>query len=233
MERNNKKLVVVQRDNERELSRRERNVTKRMVKQMIESRLERKYGTFDTTNYNVPLAGSFTKLTPMAQGVGQSARVGDEVTLKSLRFRYTITVGAPGLVAAADQYNVVRVCIFKYLQDDGLASPNNNILSAASSNNTLNPINPDYKDEYIILYDKSHVVYNSPIWNGSAVSWQHGVGGTYTTPDAIHIPLKGKVHYQQGATTGVGHIYLCAWSDSAFTPNPTLELVSVVEYDDG
>jgi len=207
-------------------------VTKAQVREMIRGEVELKYGTYDTTNFAVPLAGSFTKLTPMAQGVGKSARVGDEVHLRSLTFKYTITVGAVGLVSVADQYNAVRVVVFKYLEDDGLASPNNNILSAASANNTLNPINPDYRDQYKVLYDHTHVVFNAPIWNGSAVSWQHGVGGTYATEVPIKVPLQGKINFQQGAVTGVGHIYMACWSDSAFTPNPTLEFVSVVEYTD-
>jgi hypothetical protein len=205
---------------------------RQQVKNMLRSELEVKATIITTGAITVSTTGVLTKMTPIANGIGPAARIGDEAHLRRLRFRYSVTVGATGLLAAADQFNTVRIILFKYLIDDTTAPVTGGILtSTVTGNLTLAPYNLDQRDEYKIYYDKSVVVYNTPNWNGTAITWNHGVGGTVVSGE-IEIPIKGKIQYNNGTVLGTGNIYCLLVSDSAFAPNPTCELVSAIEYTD-
>jgi len=205
------------------------------VRQMIEAKIERKAFAFSTGFIAVTTAGTTTRLTGIASGSGRVQRVGDLVTVKKLSFRYVVQVGATGLIAAADQYNTVRVIVFRWLEDDGAVAPvTSNILSGlASSNVTLQNYNYDDKQLYQVLHDKTHVVFNTPIWNGSAAQWQHGVEGTFVTPETVEYKMNSPIEFDFDNIQGTGHLYVLLVSDSAFTPNPSIEFVAEVEYLDG
>jgi len=175
-----------------------------------------------------------TKLTTVVQGIQDQQRIGDMLMRKQLNMSYTITVGATGLIAAADQFNTVRVIVFEWKEDDGLTTPvvANIIDTSVSTAKTLSPINYDVKHDFKVLYDKSHVVFNTPVWNGAAVTWSHGVGGTFATQSPIVMQLKGKIEFDANSANGVGHLFVLTISDSAFTPNPTCEFVSQLRYTD-
>lgn len=211
-----------------------RPVSKAQVLQMLKGFIETKYGLFTTGVVNVATTGTLTKLTVIAQAVGQSARIGDQVRLKSMQVRYSITVGAPGLLAAADQFNTVRLIVFKWKIDDSVTVPTaSDILNTTTTTNlAIAPHSWDTKEKYDILYDSAHVVFNSPIWNGAAVTWQHGVGGTYATPREIQLRNLGLIDFTAATTSGVGQIYSLLLSDSAFAPNPTCELAGIFEFYD-
>jgi len=200
---------------------------------MLNSKLELKYAYATTSSSTVSTAGQLTRLTSIAQGIGQSARAGDEVSLKTITWRWTATVGAAGLIAAADQFNVIRAIVFRYHLDDAIAAPTvAQILNTSTSTNlTIAPLNFDNVEEYTILKDENIVLYNTPIWNGSAVTWQHGVGGTLSGSQAP-ISLKGKIAFSNAGVNGANHVYVLFVSDSAFAPNPLIELVSTVTYTD-
>lgn len=208
-------------------------VTRQQVLQMISARMEPKFSYGTTGATGVTTSGILTRMTGMAQAIGQSARTGDEVNLKSFQFSYTATVGATGLVAAADQYNVVRLILFRYHLDDAIAVPvvASVISTSVTSNLTIAPLNRDNSEQYTILYDENIVLYNTPIWNGSATAWYHGVGGTLSYRSPV-IQLKGKIQYSNAGVNGEGHVYALLVSDSAFTPNPVVEVVSTVVYTD-
>ena len=183
-----------------------------------------------TSASTVSTAGQFVALSSVPQGIGRVQRIGDVLRKKRLNFAYTITAGAPGILATADQYNVVRVLIFVWKQDNGLATPTTaNILNTST---TTSPYNWDVRHDYQVLYDKSHVVHNTPFWNGAAVQWDHGVGATYTLPSQYTLPLKGMVEFDADSTSGDNHVYLMLISDSAFTPNPSYTFNSQLMFED-
>lgn len=190
---------------------------------------------FDTTtnSFTVSTAGSVAKLTTVTQGATQVTRVGDRLKKKRLDFKYSIQVGATGLIAAADQYNTVRVIIFEWHMDDGLAAPVvANVLTTTPTNKSLAMYNYDTDHDYRILYDRSHVVYNTPIWNGAAVQWNHGPDGTFCNERVQTLELKGDIEFDAGSSFGTGHLYALFISDSAFAPNPSCEFVSRLLFED-
>lgn len=207
---------------------------KRQVKSMIDSVTEEKAWYFTSGTVNVTTAGTCTKISSVGQGVADNDRNGDVLRKKMISFMYTITVGAAGLIAAADIFNTVRVIIFEWLNDDyaTVPTPQNVIENSAVTVKTIALQNWDTKHLYKVLYDRSHVVFNSPIWNGAAVTWQHGVGGTFQTAVPVNIPLKSKVEFDANGQTGKGHLYVLLISDSAFTPNPTIEFSSRLLFED-
>jgi len=209
------------------------SLQKRQVRDMMRAEIEVK--AFDTTtnSFTVSTAGSVAKLTTVTQGVTRQTRVGDRLKKKQLAFKYSVQVGATGLIAAADQYNTVRVIIFMWTQDDGLAAPVvANILTTTPTNKSLAMYNYDTDHDYKILYDRSHVVYNTPLWNGAAVQWNHGDGGTFCNDRVMTIDLKGDIEFDADSSFGTGHIYALFISDSAFAPNPTCEFVSRLLFED-
>lgn len=201
---------------------------------MLSATLERKAFYSTTGTLSVTTSGVVGLLSSITQGNTNATRVGDELSSKALNISYSIAVGAPGLVAVADEYNTVRVIIFKWIEDNGLAAPTPAIVLDGSPNTwTLSQYNFDNMHDFKILYDKSHVVYNTPIWNGAAVTWQHGVGAIYATPTPIHIKLSGKILFDADTVYGKNHVYYLVVSDSAFTPNPTIELSGRFLFEDG
>jgi hypothetical protein len=211
----------------------QRQQVRAIARGMIAAEVETK--AFDTTSnsFTVSTAGSVLKLTTVTQGATQVTRVGDRLKKKLLSFKYSIQVGATGLIAAADQYNTVRVIIFQWHMDDGLAAPVvANILTSTPTNKSLAMYNYDTDHDYKILYDRSHVVYNTPIWNGAAVQWNHGDGGTFCNDKVQNIALKGDIEFDAGSSFGTGHLYALFISDSAFAPNPSCEFVSRLLFED-
>lgn len=211
-------------------------VTKQQVIAMLSSRIEEKCCYATTTNTGVTTTGTLTRMSGVAQGVGQSSRIGDEITLRKFVFAFTATVGATGLVAAADQYNVVRLMVFRYLTDDTVAPPvvANILNTSTTSNLTLASLNFDNRENFKVLYDENIVLYNTPVYSSStaAPAWYHGVGGTLSHK-RIEVPLRGKIDFDTSAgVSGNGHVYTLLVSDSAFSPNPTCEVVSSTIYTD-
>jgi hypothetical protein len=185
----------------------------------------------------VSTAGTMYPLSKVPQGVGRSERVGDRAKAVSLTFKYTITVGAPGLVAGADQYNTVRVVVFKWLLDDAVAAPvTGNILDVISSDTVTNQLyNFDARADFRILYDKTHIVFSTPVYTGAATRWDHGVDGTFTCekPIVLGQGMGGPdLDWEGNGLTGQGMYYVLLVSDSAFTPNPTCEAGFQLHYKD-
>lgn len=211
---------------------------KREVKLMLSKEIEHKSFSGSTGAIGITTAGSVALVSNITQGVGRNSRVGDEVNIKEINFMFNVEVGATGLIAAADTYNNVRIILFKWKMDDGAGLPTtNSILESAGGNpGTLRPYNFDDRHQYHICFDKTITVFNSPIWNGAAVSWQNGVNAHYQSPKPVRIRGKklgsSKINFDLNAVVGTGNYYFLFISDSAFTPNPTLTLESQIIYTD-
>jgi len=207
---------------------------KKQIKDMMLAQTEVKAFAYTTGTVNPGGTGNVYALTRVVQGVTDNNRIGDNLVKKELMVMYTITVGATGLVAAADQYNTVRVILFTWHEDDGGFNPTQALIldDVGVTPTTVAHYLYDTAFTYKILYDKSHVVFNTPVWNGSALTWTHGVGGTYQTPEPIRVPLKGKIDFASNTNFGRGHVYALILSDSAFSPNPSVVLTSRLLFTD-
>lgn len=206
-------------------------VTKQQVRDMLRSKIELKFFTGSTGEYGISTSGSITRMTGVNQGVIQSNRTGDLINPTDLELRYTFTSGATGVITGADEFNVMRILLFRWHMDDTSDPPTLARLIAGSTNKTLAPYNREYDEQYTILYDAVHCVYNTPVWNGSAVSLQRGYGSAVSVAPP-RIPLKGSIHFALSGNTGVGHIYCLMVSDSTYSPSPTGEAVIGLRYTD-
>jgi len=185
---------------------------------------------------NITTGGVVVSLSAMSQGVTVTTRVGDRVRVKKMQIKYTVIVGATGIVSGADKYNSVRVIIFKWRVSNAITAPTaGNILDNASSATSTNMMyNHDGRNDYHIVYDKTHVVFNTPVQDGTSTSWEHGPNSAFTCEAPITLRNLGnrEIAYESNTTTGDGLYFALAVSDSAFTPNPTIELSSIITYSD-
>lgn len=190
------------------------------------AKIENKFFPGKQDAYAVTTAGGLFSLSDLVQGVTDAQRVGDSAALAHLDLMYSIEVGSAGLIAAADQFNTVRVILFQWKESDGLTAPTAAIiLDAATSGTTTDRIiNNDDPQLFRVIYDQQHVVFNTPIWNGAAVIWYHGVGAHFALKAPIRIPLKGKITFDSGTSYGYNKIWALVCSDSAFAPNPTIDI---------
>lgn len=173
-------------------------------------------------------AGTLTSYTTFAQGLQAYARVGDQIRVKKIQFKYKIIAPTGGLLTAADAYDTVRVILFRWWGDDSADVPTvaqilGVSLNAAHTDITVYNYNKDLAEKYHIFYDKTHVVFNAPVWNGSAVAVEPGPGHVYASdvlefgPGAFGKP---EINYDSGVNTGMGNIYSLIVSDSSFVPHP-------------
>lgn len=179
-------------------------------------------------------ADIYSMLT-IPQGIGDSQRIGEQVTLTSLLLNIKVQVGAQGVIASSDEWDTVRVICFQWHTDDSAGAPTLAKilkLGPGGSDYTNAPYNLDYKRQRTILFDRTDVVFNTPVWNGSALVWENGVNSVRLANN-ISLPVRGrKLNYVGNATTGEDMIYLLAVSDSNFASHPTLESNFVAEYSD-
>lgn len=202
---------------------------------MLSATLEQKAFFQSTGVVSATTAGAVYSLSNVAQGVTHIDRVGDQLSKKNLQLMYSITAGATGLIAAADEFNTVRVIIFTWREDDGLTAPTPGLvlqLGVATANtNALH--NYDTRHDYSVVYDHQHIVYNSPLYNGSAVAWHHGVGSNFALVRPVTFKLSGKINFDADTTFGTDKLYALVISDSAFTPDPTIEINTRLLFEDG
>lgn len=172
--------------------------------------------------------GTVTSYTTFAPGLQAYARVGDQIEIKAIEVKYKITAPIGGLLTAADAYDTVRVIFFRWFADDtadvpGLSSILVVPINAAHSDATVYNYNRDKIEKFKILYDKTIVVYNAPIWDGSAARIEPGPGHVFASKSiTFNSGQIGDPHidYVAGANTGWGNIYSLVVSDSAFSPHP-------------
>jgi hypothetical protein len=188
------------------------NLTKAVVRQMIDSKLnvedEKKWILNEYTATGVDSAGIVLDLTAITQGIGDTGnRVGDQIVLDRARLSYA--------VASADTTNVVRVLIFKWMPQS--VPVITNLLTSGGSQIPWAPHNTDTADQYQVLYDRLHFLAASG----------PGIDG-----DVLEIKLPGKVQFSGGSTTGTGKIYLILVSDSGAIPHPVMNLNCALYYED-
>lgn len=170
---------------------------------------------------NGSVASGFTQtvdLTPIAQGISDTQRIGDQIDLCSIQGRYALSVGA------GDGTNIMRVSVVQWLEDTSVTGTPiyGDILQYSTSPaDIVSPWELDKNKRYRVLWDKLFTL----------------VEGADTAVQIIEFYInKGfqkKIQYTNGATTGIGKIYLMFESDSVLASHPQLSGYSRVRYFDG
>lgn len=177
---------------------------------VFSSHVEEKF--LDTTSaaLSVDYSGGIGLFTMPSAGTSSSNRVGDEITITKLDFKYNIIV--------ADTTNLVRVVIFKWNNDDGQYSPivGSIVASGYTAQGFSALFNYNWDNlkagDFEILYDKCHqLCTNGEQGQVHTVQlWGRGLGST------------PKIQLNSGATTGKGRYGLLYISDSAAVSHPSI-----------
>lgn len=192
------------------LSKGEKKEVKRIIKK--EMAPEIKYHTkqiLTATNYAVPSGTgfSFSDLTDCTQGITDSQRVGDDVKIKALVLKYSLSAGADYIQGS------VRIIVFQWHVDSIQQVPTAPLLfmnGPSGSIDALSHWNEDSKtsNTFTVLYDKLIPTMSAALGNG---------GGDQITKDLkIYLKwAKKNIHYTSGQDYGRDHIYFTAISDKA------------------
>lgn len=138
----------------RRASRKSRTVSVAKVSNIIKSTMVRyaelKY--LDTSSsHSYILAGSYN-LTPLAnitQGVGDSNRVGDAVTLSRVKIRCSLE--DLSVAYAATGHNIVRIILFQYVPPNTTPPTNVDLLQGG---NTTSELTHDIRQQFRVLMDR-------------------------------------------------------------------------------
>lgn len=186
--------------------------TKKYVKEQIVKHQELKYYD-ETLSDFIDYNGAVYCLTDMAQGLGDSQRVGDKISIKSMLIR--------GTLAEADLRNIIRIIIFQWYPVDSASAPvPAQILQAIGTWGIVSPYIHDTRNQFGILVDK---MYNL---NTSSTPYR---------PFEIRVPLKyakKSVNFNAAGLFGSNHICALVITDSSASTHPTVSFYTRVYYTD-
>lgn len=190
-----------------------RTIVKRQLAQNIElkhlSNNPGIVGVSDIANINsvgLPVVGS-----------GFNQRIGDSIKLKSFNFKYTIYLSDPS--------NVMRIIVFQWKNNSGISGTPTvqYILQQPTPYGWLSQHNQDTKQNYKILYDRTHTMQNGgPLQITRSVN----INRFATT----NIQFISDVATQNNCIKG--EIYLLLISDSNVVIHPTFVWRSQMRYTD-
>lgn len=215
-------------------------VTKRQVKQIVNRDIENKVFVFYGQDTSVDNTGSIHDLSNITTvGAQQGQRVGRKIYLKKIVFKAEIQASSSSFISS-DQYNTVRIILFRWKEDTSSATPTlADILDDSSSSvaySTMFPYNFNKSDQYKILYDKVIKVSPLPVYNGSGIvysssgPWQTKIIGK----DIFGMKMGNKVIHYDNDINGHGKekVYALFCADSTLTPDPTVNWAGQLIYED-
>jgi hypothetical protein len=195
---------------------------RKVVKKAINNVVELKY--FDIVANAVAISNSTTTFQNLffpAQGGTDSERNADAVTLSGMRFRYQVRNNS--LVSAFVQ--TMRVLIFQWHPSGAIAvpTPSNLFLNGASGSiDITSPMNHDNRQQYHVLYDRTHVMLANTNY------------GSYFVDKKLSFKMiQKKVQFTAGSTNGTNQIYLYYVSDIPSLNPPTFTGSFKTWYRDG
>jgi len=187
------------------------SVSKQAVKSMINSSLLKQVNYVDQ-NYSVSstTTGSFNDITSIGAGSGANTRSGSKITIRKIRLYWNCTIG--------DVTNFCRFVLFFWRPSSTSDTPSNGELffetgAVTPWNSPFQGVTPSRFQilfDHTVALDAAHIVKNGTIILNNI---DHTVG------------------YDNGVSTGPGHLYLCMISDSAAVPHPNMTGAVQVIYD--
>jgi len=211
----------------------QKQAVRQIAKGVTRGEEEVKYFPFGFVTISAVATGFVVPMSQITQGATATTRVGESVRPKHFKFQYKIIASANTVIASADQYNITRVIFFRWHDDSTTALP---VLADILVNNvdadfTLANYNRDQATRYTILYDRCHVLVNTPVWNGTTVLYEVGPGSVGCVESSIK--LRGSMNFRGAAITGTEQVFMLIVSDSSFTPHPQIDCQCETSYTDG
>lgn len=195
------------------------------VKRLIGHQIEQKYIDLVSNYAGIVNTGTITKIVMPVAGVYLGQRVGDQITVKSILFNYS--------VIGYDYTNMFRVLIIKWKNDDASAVPTvSSILNSGSLGADQAPLAGYNWDnwkagDFRVCYDRLH-----------ALSQGNGVTSPGSTVHTVRKKLYGKklhngvVTLNTGAVTGEGCYYMVFITDSGVAGHPKVNYTCRTVYTD-
>jgi hypothetical protein len=184
-----------------------------MIRSVVQSRdlLEWKYYAAAANTQNITFSGSLYPLSDVSQGIVDTSRSGDAISLVSLEVNWGIYAGT--------QANAVRIIILQWipavLGGPGLSQV---ILSTGSALVPFSPYAVDPYQQLTILYDQViSVSANEPL--------RVGRFRTKTFP-------RKSIQFTSGTLTGTNKLFMYVMSDDGVTPYPTFSYGSKIYFTD-
>lgn len=203
------KVLVTSTTTGRKLNQRQ----KRQVKTIISRKMEKKEFPFFVVNGSASSTGTIVDCCAIPQAAGNGSRIGNNIELKKIEFRYSY--------AAGDATQVCRLILFQWKNDSGPDPPSvAEIIQDLTNNPWLGDYRYDERTEFNILYDRLHFLDSTG----------NGAGGAHVIVNPKK--MKKEVPFNNALTSGNNKIYLLYISDSNALPNPTFNIYGTITYTD-
>jgi len=205
------------------LAKNTKDQVRRMIKSAIAQTEEVKY--FDEYGSNsVSTLGNIIRIATITQGDLNNQRIGDIIKLKKLELKYNVAGQAATATYASVRVMLVQWYPLDYDISTSLGEPPTFaelLKSVAGVSAPISPINPEFKDEFKVLYDKTHTIHS--LDQGSSVA-----NARVTVKKFGH----NKIDFYDGGTYGNGQLYLVLISDDGLVPYPSVNWATMLYYTD-
>jgi len=183
-------------------------------RKVLEKAAEKKYIITEITNLALDQTATANatifSLTTVPAGQTDTSRIGDQVTIRSLEFNYSINQELPG---TSHLFAYCRIILFQWFENDAYDTVTlDKILATVPSPayRYLAPYAHDFRYQFRILYDKTHIMVNTSAATGFT-------NNSYTP--SVHVMLtqfpKNRIQYVAASSTGVNNIYCLALGTAA------------------
>lgn len=185
----------------------------RKIKKAIERTKEKKF--LDTLVHNatqITTTATVTKLSAVAQGVGDSQRVGDALTATGVEYRQ---------LCVYDYNACIRHIVFQYKPDDTTAPVVGDILDLSVITTAFNaPYNHDKRNQFRILDDYRAYGDNS------------GEGANGVVKRLFGKKISKDIRYLAAGTSGFNQIYMISVSSQGGATAPLVTVGARITFTD-
>ncbi len=156
---------------------------------------ELKFHDLDVNDAAIAAGGTITEdsCLTIAQGDGESERLGRKCNVKSVNWRFLISMEDAQVTGAAD---VVRVILYLDKQANGATAAVTDILEAADFQSFNNLAN---KSRFRTLMDRTYDIQRAA-GQGNGTTYQYG---EVFVSDSVYVSCNYPIEYDNSATTGV------------------------------
>lgn len=180
-------------------------VQKKQVKDILKAEQQLKWFGVSASSQLVDWAGVILPLSNTLQGGGDTNRNGDTLKVTSLSISYTAS--NPAALTPTYYEQILRFIVFRWLPIDTVPPVPGDILNTiattpATKSAIFSQYNDDRRDQFNVLYDKSHLVVSKE----TASSYIPLVAQKF-------IKSKQKIEYNAGTSAGTGKLYMLVISN--------------------
>lgn len=196
---------------------------------------EKKYMDLSALGTTLDETPGFLLLNPVVQGTSSTTRIGKQITMKSLLFRFFIRAQHQATTPGIQFNNACRLIIVYDLQPNGVAPSASDLLeNTLAGLGIVSPLQRSYSSRWKVLYDKMYMI-QSPFVTAS--------GAALTTfaqiYDQVYLKMNHTAEYDPTSNTGTfadlktGALWLVALSDNnTLAQQPLLTYWTRLRYTD-